>query len=135
MYHLGWLYLRVSHHTLFLDTQVSLAPTHVSLLVILLNCWSQDRVMLRISCHCWSQKGKTTLCYPQNINFGAFSAIPTSDPKSDPRSKSLLVDFRLLHCPPRFVLTDLDKSEDLAQIPQILSRDFGWSGVSGKTPV
>ena len=29
-------------------------------LVTLLNCWSQDRAMLHISCHCWSQKGKTT---------------------------------------------------------------------------
>ena len=26
-----------------------------------------------------------------------------SDPIRDPRSKSLLVDFRLLHCPPRFI--------------------------------
>ena len=41
---------------IFLDTQMSLAPTHVSPsigpLVILLNCWSQDRAMLRISGHC-----------------------------------------------------------------------------------
>ena len=30
---------------------------------------------------------------------------PTTDPTSDPRSKSPLVDFRLLHCPPRFILS------------------------------
>ena len=47
----------------FLDAQVSLAPTFVTPLVILLNCWSQDRAMLRISCHCWSRKGKTTIYF------------------------------------------------------------------------
>ena len=37
----------------------------------------------------------------------------TSNPTSDPTSKSLLVDFRLLHCPLRFILIEIKDIDGL----------------------
>ena len=49
------------------------------------NCWSQDRAMLRISCHCWSQKGKTTL-YFLRVNFkGAIRCAGSFETDLSPR--------------------------------------------------